>query len=80
MNATTDQPGSGQQPERRVHHRVRTVFSEACALLAPLLTDPAEPISAFGMAHMLRNRYPELTDTEIHILITAATKHMQGRT
>lgn len=41
---------------------------------------PAEPVSAFGMAHMLRNHYPELTDAEIHLLITAATHYLQGRT
>lgn len=80
MNASADPPGSGHPAERRVHHRVRAVFSEACALSAPLLTDPAEPVSGFGMAHMLRNRYPELTDAEIHLLITAATHYLQGRT
>lgn len=80
MNAPADQPGSGLQPERRVHHRVRAVFSEACALIAPFLADPGETMSGFGMAHMLRNRYPEPTDAEIHVLITAATHYLQGRT
>ncbi len=79
MNASTDPPGAGGQPERRVHLRVRAVFSEACALIATLLADPAGPISGFGMAHVLRNRYPELTDAEIHLLISAATHRLQGR-
>jgi hypothetical protein len=34
MSATADRPASGHTPERRVHHRVRAVFSEACALIA----------------------------------------------
>ena len=80
MNATADPPAPPPRAERRVHHRVRAVFSEACAFLAPLLADPPETISGLGMAHMLRNRYPELTDVEIHVLITAATHYLQGRT
>jgi len=80
MNTTADPPAPPHPSERRVHHRVRAVFSEACALIAPLLAEPAETISGLGMAHMLRNRYPELTDAEIHVLITAATHYLQGRT
>lgn len=79
-NTPADQTGSGHQPERRAHHRVCAVFSEACALIAPLLDDPAGTISGFGLAHMRRNRYPELTDAEIHVLITAATHYLLGRT
>lgn len=78
-NASVDQSAAGHQPERRVHHRVRAVFSEVCALIAPLLADPSGSISGFGMAPMLRNHYPELTDAEIHILITAATNYLEGR-
>jgi hypothetical protein len=59
---------------------VCAVFSEASSRIAPLLTDPAEPLSAFGLAHMLRNPYPEQTDAEIHLLTTAATQHLQGPT
>ncbi|MFN3593490.1 MAG: hypothetical protein ACK4TK_02245 [Thiobacillaceae bacterium] len=66
-------------PERRVHHRVRAVFGEACAVIAPYLVDGGPTLSGFGLAHMLRNRYPELADAEIHVLITAATRYLQGR-
>lgn len=66
-------------PERRVHHRVRAVFTEACGLIAPYLLEGGETVSGFGLAHMLRNRYAELTEAEIHILISAATRYLQGR-
>lgn len=62
-----------------MHHRVRAVFSEACSLIAPYLVDGGATVSGFGLAHMLRNRYPELTDEEIHVLITAASRYLQGR-
>ncbi len=80
MNASADPPGSACPAERRVHLRVRVVFSEACSRIAPPLTHPAEPLSAFGMAHMLRNHSPQLTDAEIHLLISATTQYLQGRT
>ncbi|MCU0841084.1 MAG: hypothetical protein MUC79_05085 [Thiobacillaceae bacterium] len=73
-----DRRDAGEAPrsERRVHHRVRVVFSEACALLAPLLleADPSAQASGFAMAHMVRNRFPELSDGEVHVLITAAAR------
>jgi hypothetical protein len=78
MTASADPPGSGHQPE--LHLQVPAVFSESYALLAPLLIDPAETMSGFAMAHMLDNRHPEPTDAEIHVLITAATHALQGRT
>lgn len=80
MDASADERESGHQPERRVHHRVRAVFSEACALIAPLLADLGGTISGYGLAQIMRNRYPELTDTELHVLIAATTNHLQGRT
>ncbi len=58
---------------------MRAVFTQACTLLAPLLAGPAATISGFDMAHMLHNRYPELTDAEIHVLISAATNYQQDR-
>lgn len=70
---------SPHTPERRVHHRVRAVFSEACSLIAPYLVAGEVTVSGFGLTHMLRNRYPELTDEEIHVLIAAVTLYLQGR-
>lgn len=64
------------QPERRVHHTVRKVFSEACVLIAPMLVSSGNPLnmSNFAIAHMLQNHFPELSITEVHILITAAER------
>lgn len=64
------------QPDRRVHHKVREVFSEACVLIAPMLANCGNPLnmSSFAMAHMLRDHFPELSMTEVHILITAAER------
>lgn len=80
MIVSENQPSSWHQPERRVAHRVRAVFTEACALIAPLRADPAATISGFGMAQLPRNRYPEPTDAEIHALTSAATNYLQDRT
>lgn len=74
-----DSEASAARQERRVHHRVRAVFREACDLIAPLLIEPQPSVSSFGLAHMLRAHYPQLTDTEIHVLIAAATRYLQGR-
>lgn len=77
----TDADSRAPATERRVHHQVRAVFGEACALIAPLLleADPAAQASGFAMAHMVRNRFPELSAEEVHVLITAATRLKQER-
>ncbi len=70
MSAMTTSPGGGVQPERRVHHKVREVFTEACAMIAPAMAQ-----AGFSeAAELLRQRYPELTALEIHVLITAAAR------
>lgn len=60
------------QPERRVHHKVRKVFAEACALIAPATGRNEAPDTSAAL--ILRERYPELSALEIHVLITAATR------
>lgn len=64
------------QPERRTHHKVRKVFSEACVLIAPMLVSSGNPLnmSNFAIAHMLQNHFPELSHAEVHVLITAAER------
>lgn len=62
-------------PERRVHTRVRAVFAEACALLAPMLM--GGEVSGYALAHIVRDRYPELSEEEVHVLITAAARLRQ---
>lgn len=72
MSATSTSPGAAGQTERRVHHKVREVFTEACALIAPSLGKGEMPDAA--AASILRQRYPELSALEIHVLVTAAVR------
>lgn len=69
-------------PERREHHRVREVFVQACALISPVIAanDTIKTVSNFAMAHMLSEHFPELSATEIHIVIVTAEKlHREQR-
>lgn len=72
MSATTPSHGAAGQTERRVHHKVREVFTEACALIAPSLGKGGMPDAT--AASILRQRYPELSSLEIHVLVTAAAR------
>jgi len=70
MSATTTSHGAAGATERRVHHKVREVFTEACALIASSLGKGETPEAT--AASILRHRYPELSTLEIHALVTAA--------
>lgn len=72
MSATSTVHGATGQTERRVHHKVREVFTEACALIAPSLRKGEMPDAT--AASILRQRYPELSALEIHVLVTAAAR------
>lgn len=72
MSATSTSPGAARQTERRVHHKVREVFTEACALIAPDLAQGE--MTEAGVTSILRQRYPELSALEIHVLVTAAVR------
>lgn len=72
MSAIPTTRGAAGQTERRVHHKVREVFTEACALIAPSLGKGEMPDAT--VANILRQRYPELSALEIHVLVTAAAR------
>lgn len=72
MSDSTVSTGVAGQTERRVHHKVREVFAEACALIAPALAKGGAPDAS--AASILRQRYPELSALEIHVLLTAAAR------
>ncbi len=72
MTATSTSRDTAGQTERRVHHKVREVFTEACALIAPSLGKGEMPDAT--AASILRQRYPELSALEIHVLVTAAAR------
>jgi hypothetical protein len=68
--------------ERREHHQVREIFTQACALLAPVVAgnDNVKTISNFAMAHMVQEHFPELTSAEVHIVILTVEKmHREER-
>lgn len=77
MNATTPIGN-----ERRTNSRVREVFVNACALLAPIVAgnDRIKTMSNFAMAHMLQEHFPELSAAEANIVIATVEKvHKEER-
>ena len=68
--------------ERRVHHAVRDVFVQACILLMPLIKNNEKTLnmSNFAMAHILKDNFPELSNVEVHIIITTVERlHRENR-
>ena len=67
---------SPPQNERRVHSQVREVFVSACELLAPIVAgnDTVKMVSSFAMMQIVKENYPELSSTEIHIIISTVEK------
>ena len=71
---------SGQKrAERRIYHKVRSVFTQACNLIAPILLDKdnEDKSSGYYISQVLRNHFPELSSTEVHVLVTAAVRVQQ---
>lgn len=60
--------------DRRVHLKVRAVFTQACELLAPFILDGQGSVTGFALSHMVRNHFPELTEGDVHVLITTALR------
>ena len=65
-----DRPAQGEQG---VRHVARGIFAQACALLAPLVrgNDKAMNTSGFAMLHVLKERFPEFSSSDAHIVIAA---------
>jgi len=62
--------------ERRRYHRVRQVFREACELIAPLILQgfSGAGMSGYALVHMVHDRFPGLSEEELHVLVTAAMR------
>ena len=63
--------------EQRRHHRVRAIFEEASVLVEPFFA--CESRWANSTLDLLayrtvRDRYPELTAAEVHVLIVACSR------
>lgn len=69
------------QNERRVHHEIRAIFVQACALLAPFFAETKETpsMSRFGMAHMLNDHFPTLSSAEAYIAVSAIERLQQDK-
>jgi len=67
---------SPPQNERRVHHQVREVFVNACQLLAPIVAgnDTVKLVSSFAMMQIVKENFPELSSSEISIIISTVEK------
>lgn len=68
--------------ERRENPKIRDIFVQACALLAPVVAgnDTVKTVSNFAMAHMVQDHFPELTSAEVHIVIMTVEKmHREER-
>ncbi|ANQ86001.1 hypothetical protein [Azoarcus olearius] len=63
--------------ERRRHHRVREIFAEAHALIAPFFA-PENRWANVTLDHLayrvLRDHYPELNFEEVHVLVVATRR------
>ena len=77
LPATVDDPTT----ERRRHYRVRAIFEEACASIAPFFAKE----NRWGNAtldhlayRVIRDRYPELSFEEVHILVVASRRVYSG--
>jgi hypothetical protein len=68
-------PGQ-EDVDRRQYHTVRRVFTEACELIAPMILQgfSGSGVSGYALVHMVHDRFPELTDEEVHVLLTAAMR------
>jgi hypothetical protein len=70
------------QTDRRVNHRVRSVFDRAWVLLEPMLDgarDKPGGASGFALAVALRGALPELTPVELNLLVSTAMRVRRER-
>lgn len=67
---------NSEQKERRVYHEVRAIFVEACMLLAPLVqnSDKTVRMSGFAMAHVIKNKFPDLSNADVSIIIATVER------
>jgi hypothetical protein len=74
---TTGEAGTGRRPpaERRQNPALRETFDAAYPLVEPFL-DPDAGWGGHSLEHLafrvLRENFPRLTTTEIHVLVVAA--------
>lgn len=75
-------PSSAEPGERRKHLRVRAVFEEAIASIEPFFA-PENQWSSSSLDHLayrtLRDRYPEMSYDEVHVLVVAARRVFASR-
>lgn len=80
VNTTEHAPASGA--ERRQHHVLREIFSDACRFITPLIqsADKVLGVSNFALMHAVKDRYPQLSATEAQVLVVTVQRlHREGR-
>lgn len=63
--------------DRRQHHRVREIFDQAYALITPFFAREnswANSTLDHLAYRVVRDHYPELSATEVHVLVVAARR------
>lgn len=80
--ADPSNPSSNVGVERRKHLRVRAVFDEAIELIEPFFA-PENQWGSRSLDHLayrtLRDRYPEMSYDEVHVLVVAARRVFASR-
>lgn len=69
------------QPDRRANTRLRDIFDEGFALLAPFF-DPNNSWGGTTLDHLafrvIREKYPDLPQGDVHIFVVAAKRLYAG--
>ncbi|MBL8442846.1 MAG: hypothetical protein JNK52_02250 [Zoogloeaceae bacterium] len=83
MSAPDPSPASNTAGvERREHLRAREVFNEAITLIEPFFA-PENHWGSRSLDHLayrtLRDRYPDMSYDEVHVLVVAARRVFASR-
>lgn len=77
VQSSTATPEEEDAAERRRFHRVRDIFEEAHALIAPFFA-PENQWANVTLDHLayrvVRDHYPELNFEEVHVLVVATKR------
>jgi len=68
--------------ERRIHHEIRKIFVQACALLAPAMKEggSTQGMSTLAKMYVIQDRFPGLSGTEVHIVVSMVERlHSENR-
>lgn len=87
MSNTDESPGAGAadssgEQEKRGSHNLRLIFESACLITAPFFDNKqgwGDVSLTFSAHHVLRDRYPELSQQELAILFAGVERYHKFR-